>query len=376
MTEHVQVREGVWRTRDGREIVISLRDFGDAEPTSFVWCSKSTGEYETWRDDGRNTLSKFPQPLDLVEFLRPLPGTETTTEQLAEIEAGMAEIESDVAELVQQDEACRLQAELVLVTAERETLRADLTEVASERDALVCEINEATAARDNLQQQLATMTYERDILAQRLMTKPSEDSLQKQVGKQQIEINTLKDQLQDMTGDRDQSARELLRVTADRDNLLQLRDRLQETLREQRQAIESARAVQQQLAAMTSDRDRLAGELANAQQLAADLRGEVDFVRTQKAAQEHQLRAAIARLQRELQQARIDLEAERQVVPGEIAINDAAFSGFNKGKTWAFREVHNWLRPFAGAGAKDAAALLDAVPGLVKRLAQCEGVEI
>jgi seryl-tRNA synthetase len=168
------------------------------------------------------------------------------------------------------------------------------------------------------------MTTERDILAQRLVTKHSEKALQKQVSRQQIEINTLQDKLQDVT----------------------------------------------------SDRDRLAGELANAQQLAADLRGEVDFVRAQKTAQEHELRAAIARLQRELHQARIDLEAERQVPRSEIAISDAAFAGFNKGKTWAFREVCDWLRPFVGADAKDAAALLDAVPGLVKRLAQCEGVEI
>jgi hypothetical protein len=50
--------------------------------------------------------------------------------------------------------------------------------------------------------------------------------------------------------------------------------------------------------------------------------------------------------------------------------------GFGDGKSHAFRKVHNWLRPFVGAGAEDAAALLDAVPRLVKRLAECEGVEI
>jgi hypothetical protein len=50
--------------------------------------------------------------------------------------------------------------------------------------------------------------------------------------------------------------------------------------------------------------------------------------------------------------------------------------GFSDGKAWAFREVHHWLRPFVGANPEDAAGLLDAVPGLVKRLAECEGVEI
>jgi hypothetical protein len=350
MSEQVQVREGVWRTRDGREIAIRARDFGDSEPTPWCWCSESTGEFETWRNDGWNTFSYryHKQPLDLIEYLRPLPGTEaapeqqTTTDTLTQIEG----------QIDQEQPWERLAV------------------------ALQQQLTESLADRDRLQQQVATTTAERDILAQRLWVKPSEEFLQKQVSRQQIEVNTLKDRLGDMTTDRDQSARELFRVTADRDGLLQLRDRLQETLREQRQAIEAARAVQQQLAAMTSDRDRLAGELANAQQLAADLRGEVDFVRTQKTAQEHQLRAAIARLQRELQQARIDLEAERQVPRSEIAIGDATFAGFTKGKAWAFREVCDWLRPFVGADAKDAAALLDAVPGLVKRLAQCEGVEV
>jgi hypothetical protein len=290
MTEQVQVRPGVWLTRGCEQLEIR-----PSRVEGWPWlgvCGRTLWHYrDNGRVDDRGVMDE-----DLIEFIRPLPGTEsepqqeTTTDTLVQIEG----------QIDQEQPWDRLAV------------------------ALQQQLTESLAERDRLQQQLETMTSERDLLAQRLMTKDSEKALQKQVGKQQIEINTLQDKLQDVT----------------------------------------------------SDRDRLAGELANAQQLAADLRGEVDFVRTQKTAQEHQLRAAIARLQRELQQARIDLEAERQVPRSEIAISDAAFAGFTKGKAWAFREVCDWLRPFVGADAKDAAALLDAVPGLVKRLAQCEGVEI
>jgi hypothetical protein len=220
----VQIREGVWRTRGGRQV--EVRERSGADSYSFRWAGMLLQINESWRDDGRWSAKNETSHRDLVEYVGPLP-KQTTTEQLAEIEAGMAEIEKDVAELVQQDKACSLQAELLLVTSERETLRADLTEVASERDALVREINEATADRDRLQRELADMTKhsaellesaqqardERDLLAQRLVTKPSEENLQKQVGRQQIEINTLKDQLQDMTADRDEQAR--LRETVD-----------------------------------------------------------------------------------------------------------------------------------------------------------------
>jgi predicted nucleic acid-binding Zn-ribbon protein len=471
MSEQIQVREGVWRTRDGREIVISLRDFGDAEPTSFVWFSKSTGEYETWLDNGRNTLSKFPQPLDLIEYLRPLPGTqptpeaapepqqvqvcagvwltrdgehvevrardmtgnessewqwlgrrknllatwrndgtlnasreqstgdlvqflrplpepETTTDTLAEIEAGMAEIEKDVAELVQQDEACRLQAELVLVTAERETLRADLTEVASERDALVREINVATAARDRLEQQMEVMTSERDILAQRLWTKPSEEALQKQNAKQQIEINTLKDRLGDMTTDRDQSASAVLRVTADRDGLLQTVAQLQrqlasmtserdEVATELLAMTDHCSQQQEQLQATTADRDRLAGELANAQRLAADLRSEVDFVRTQKTAQEHELRAEIGRLQRELQQARIEIDAAGQQ-PAPADTSEQIERIWDEARERAVSEIIELITPLQVATGTHAEAVLQILPAVIRRWMDnggCDDVE-
>jgi hypothetical protein len=230
----VQIREGVWRTRGGRQV--EVRERSGADSYSFRWAGMLLQINESWRDDGRWSAKNETSHRDLVEYVGPLPRQaapepapepapeqQTTTDTLTQIEGQIAAM-SDVAEDVGGVELRAL----------------------------------AYAAKiDSLQQQLATMTVERDILAQRLWVKPSEEALQKENSRKQIEINTLKDRLGDMTTDRDQSARELLRVTADRDGLLQLRDRLQETLREQRQAIEAARAVQQQLAAMTSDRDRL-----------------------------------------------------------------------------------------------------------------------
>jgi hypothetical protein len=235
----VEIREGVWRTRDGRQM--QVRENTDWGLPSHPWVAEFDGEQYIWMRDGRYH-AEASSTADLVAYLRPLPKAETTTETLVEIEQQAAEdLQQWMAATALQRR--RLEAELSAMTAERDRLQRELADMTKHSAEL---LESAQQARD-----------ERDLLAQRLMTKPSEEFLRKSVARQQIEINTLEDQLQDMTAHRDQSARELLRVTADRDGLLQLRDRLQETLREQRQAIESARGVQQQLAAMTSDRDRL-----------------------------------------------------------------------------------------------------------------------
>jgi septal ring factor EnvC (AmiA/AmiB activator) len=201
----VQVREGVWLTRDGEHVEVRARDMTGNESSEWQWLGRRKNLLATWRNDGTLNASREQSNGDLVQFLRPLPATETTTEQLAEIEAGMAEIEKDVAELVQQDEASRLRAELVQVTT----------------------------ARDYLEQQLAFTTSERDILAQRLATNPSEEALQKEVSRKQIEINTLKDQLEFTRGQRDAARFEITAMTS-----------AHETLR-------------RQFTAMTADRDRL-----------------------------------------------------------------------------------------------------------------------
>jgi hypothetical protein len=73
----------------------------------------------------------------------------------------------------------------------------------------------------------------------------------------------------------------------------------------------------------------------------------------------------------------LQAEVERRSQPdNDVAVVAAHLKGVRDGKGLAFREVHNWLRPFVGANPEDAAGLLDAVPGLVKRLAECEGVTI
>jgi chromosome segregation ATPase len=224
-----------------------------------------------------------------------------------------------------------------------------------------------TADRDRLQQAHQAMTEhaaellesaqqardQRDLLAQKLVTKPSEEALQKQVGKQQIEINTLKDKLQDMTSERDEIATELRAMT---DHCEQQREKLQAT---------------------TADRDRLQAEVANAQRLSADLRGEADFVRTQKTAQEHELRAANARLERELRDARIALDAEGETpATNRRAIADAHLVGAQTGRQAAFEAVERWVEVLDGVDSELAAAVLQALPGCIRRLAEREGVTL
>jgi predicted RNase H-like HicB family nuclease len=315
----VEIRDGVWRTRDGRQM--QVRKNTDCQLPSHPWVAEFDGEQYIWMRDGR-FHAEADSPADLVAYLRPLPKAETTTETLAEIEQQAAE------DLQQWMEATalqrrRLEAELSAVTAERDRLQQahqTMTEHAREL------LESAQQARD-----------QRDLLAQKLVTKPSEEALQKQNAKQQIEINTLQDQLETMTTDRE--------------------------------------TLWRQFAAMTADRDRLATEVANAQRLASDLRSEVDFVRTQKTAQEHELRGQIDRLQRELRDARIEIDAAAQD-PGEAAKDAAHEQGFDRGQAWAFSAVHSWVRPLVGASPDDAAGLLQALPGCIRRLAEREGVTL
>jgi hypothetical protein len=171
----IQVCEGVWMTRDGEHVEVRARDTTGLE-TEWRWEGMRRGHMRTWRDDG--TIHIERRGLcdgDLVEFLRPLPGTEaapepqTTTDTLAQIEGQIDQAEP----------------------WERLAM------------ALQQQVTESLADRDRLEQQLATMTTERDNLAQRVWVKPSEEALQKQVSRQQIQINTLQDKLTDMTVDRD-----------------------------------------------------------------------------------------------------------------------------------------------------------------------------
>jgi hypothetical protein len=265
-----QVREGVWRTRDGREIAVRARDFGDAAPTSWGWYGMIDGRFEVFCDDGRNTVLHTPQPLDLVEFLRPLPGTEAAPEpQPVEIREGVwkmrggNEIEvragSDFGDWPyrgQDSEGeiywCRdgrladsgAPSDCDLVTylrplpgteaepapeaaPEPQTTTDTLAQIEGQIDqaepwerlavALQQQLTESLAERDRLQRELTDMANhavellesaqqardERDLLAQKLMTKPSEEALQKENSRKQIEINTLQDKLQDVTSDRD-----------------------------------------------------------------------------------------------------------------------------------------------------------------------------
>jgi uncharacterized coiled-coil DUF342 family protein len=121
-----------------------------------------------------------------------------------------------------------------------------------------------------------------------------------------------------------------------------------------RKAIKS---LQTQLASAGAERDQLANELVAMTTYCSRQREEL---------QELQEKLALMTQDR-------DQLAEAVNAAAQTALCER---GFSDGKTWAFREVHHWLRPFVGANPEDAAALLDAVPGLVKRLAECEGVTI
>jgi chromosome segregation ATPase len=341
MSEEIQVCAGIWKTRSGH--AVEVRQNNSQLIPDFPWRGALFDVVEIWRNNGRWMSEMHYDHRDLVEYVGPLP-QQTTTDTLAEIE-------EQIAECVQQDEAHTLRAELV----------------------------QATAARDSLQQQLATMQYERDILAQRLVTKHSEKALQKQVGKQQIEINTLEDRLQDMTDDRETLRRQFEAMTADWDGLQAELAIAIESLQNERFQAQTAHAgckrAEELLADMTAERDRLAAEATDAQRLAADLRGEVDFVRGQKTAQEHQLRAEIARLERGWRQAQIDLDAERETPAANCrAVVDAHLIGAQTGRQAAFEAVERWLEPLSGVDSEHAAAVLQALPGCIRKLAELEGV--
>jgi hypothetical protein len=292
----VEIREGVWRTRDGRQM--QVRENTDWGLPSHPWVAEFDGEQYIWMRDGRYH-AEASSTADLVAYLGPLPKAETTTETLVEIEQQAAE------DLQQWMEATALQ---------RRRLEAELSAMTAERDELARELAVSAQHCERQRQQMEVMTSERDILAQRLVTKHSEKALQKQVGKQQIEINTLQDKLQDVT----------------------------------------------------SDRDRLAGELANAQRLAADLRSEVDFVRIQKTAQEHQLRAAIARLQRELRDARIEIDAAGQQ-PAPADKSEQIERIWDDSRERAVSEIIELVIPLQVATGTHAESVLQILPAVIRR---------
>jgi chromosome segregation ATPase len=136
-----------------------------------------------------------------------------------------------------------------------------------------------------------------------------------------------------------------------------------------------------QLGEVQEQRDNLAGLPFDCDRLTKELQAMTEHCsRQREELQELQTTLANVTQSRDVLMMQVhDLQAEveRRAQPdNDVAVVAAHLKGVRDGKGLAFREVHNWLRPFVGAGAEDAAALLDAVPGLVKRLAECEGVTI
>jgi hypothetical protein len=295
----VELCAGVWKTRSGHEV--EVRENIGQLAKDFPWRGALFGVMEIWRTSGRWMNDMHYDHRDLVEYVRPLPEPKTTTDTLAEIEGQVNEtLQEALGQALERAHIDDMRRAIDAMTAERDRLQRELTDMANHAVEL---LESAQQARD-----------ERDLLAQRLLTKHSEKALQKQNAKQQIEINTLKDKLQDMT----------------------------------------------------TDRDRLAGELANAQRLAADLRGEVDFVRTQKTAQEHELRAEIGRLQRELQQARIEIDAAGQQ-PAPADTSEQIERIWDEARERAVSEIIELLIPLQVATGTHAEAVLQILPAVIRR---------
>jgi chromosome segregation ATPase len=396
--EQVRVREGVWRTRGGDHVEVRARQ--DRVQTQFQWVGSIFGVAHRWRDDGRKSAD-VDHHCDLVAYVGSLPETEEQAGETLQETLGQALEQAYIADLKKALDAVtadrdRLQQQLEAMATANETLRRHFAWMTADRDILHAELKDAnellqnerleaqaahagrkraeenleamttdrdqsargllrvtadrdgllqtvaqlqqqletmTADRDSLEQQLATMTYERDNLAQRLWTKPSEEALQKRVAKQNIEINTLEDRLQDMTDDRETLRRQFEAMTADWDGLqaeLAIAiESLQNERLEAQQAHAGRKRAEENLEAMTAHCDRLAAEINT---------------------------------------------AERE--SGKTADEAAHQEGFDNGQSWAFQVMYTWVQPLAGASRDESPGLIRALPGLIRRLAEREGVVI
>jgi hypothetical protein len=409
MGEQIQVREGVWRTRDGREIVISLRDFGDAEPTSFVWFSKSTGEYETWLDNGRNTLSKFPQPLDLIEYVRPLPGTKAEPEpQPVQVREGVWLTRGGrQVEVRERSGPTRFRWVGVLLgineswrddgqwSVKNETNHRDLVEyvgplpeqtttdtkrveicegVWRTRDGRQVHVRENTdwrlpshpwAAEFDGEQYIwmrdgryhAGADSPADLVAYLRPLPKAETTtetlaeIEAQVAEveQQDEAHTLRAELSQAPAARDSLEQQLEAMTSERD----------EVANELRAMTDHCSRQREQLESLSASRDQLAILLSNAQ-CAHDM-----------------MQRQVQQLQAELRQARIEIDAEKEAPANNCrAIAEGHLIGAQNGRQAAFEAVERWLEPLAAVDSEHAAAVLQALPGCIRKLAELEGVTL
>jgi seryl-tRNA synthetase len=138
----------------------------------------------------------------------------------------------------------------------------------------------------------------------------------------------------------------------------------------------SIKSLQTQLASAAAERDHLASELVAMTNHCSRQREEVQAL-TEKRDQLTILLSNAQCAHDMMQRQSEELQAEAVAKHNrDFAIAEAHAKGVTEGKTAAYREVHHWLRPFAGAYPHEPAALLDAMPGLIKRMAECEGVAI
>jgi hypothetical protein len=332
MSEQVQVREGVWRTREGEEVEVRARDLTGIESSEWRWEGKRHGHMVTWRDDGMIHIERRTSNGDLMQFLRPLPGTEpepvpVSEPQPVQVRAGIWKTRSGREVEVRERDAngpTRFRWE-GLVCGVRESWRDDgtrsLRDEADRRD-LVEYVGP-------LPQQTTT-----DTLAQ----------IEEQVAdiEQQDEAHTLRAELAQATAARDRLQAELEAMTAERDEQARLRETLDATCR------------------------ILGGDAKHWKNRAQEISDcmAVEITRAERA-------------EAQVRELRIELDAEGETpANNRRAIAEGHLIGAQTGRQAAFEAVERWLEPLSGVDSEHAAAVLQALPGCIRKLAELEGVTL
>jgi hypothetical protein len=376
-----QVCKGLWKTRSGQLVEVRARQ--DRVQTQYRWIGSIFGVAHRWRDDGRKFEGR-DHHCDLVLYVGSLPETEEQAGETLQETLGQALEQAYIADLkkaldavtadrdrLQQahqtmtehareflesgqqarDERDNLQQQLEAATAEGCRFSLDLYRMTGERDNLRTQL----AAMDSLEQQLATMTRERDILA------VDADMCRLTCKRVRADLATI-------TSERDEVANELRAMT------------------------DHCSRQQEQLQALTEKREQLTVLLSNAQcahdvqqrqvqQLQAEARAVNELLQNERL-EAQQAHAGRKRAEENLEAMTAHCDrlaseintAERE--SGKTADEAAHQEGFDNGQSWAFQVMYTWVQPLAGASRDESPGLIRALPGLIRRLAEREGVVI
>jgi NTP pyrophosphatase (non-canonical NTP hydrolase) len=259
-TQQLQLMPGIWKTREGHEVEVQ-ENIGQLAK-DFPWRGSLLGVTEIWRNNGRWMNNATDDHRDLVAYVQPLPRAESQT----------AEPNTNEKEPVIRK--ARKLGEFITEGTDGYTywwpnsVRGPRGHLSSQQLRwLADELDKRNAERDNVVRE--------DL--ERSSNSTEETEMSSTEGRDDLSQTTLL--WQNAESDRRILADEVKSLRQELDAVITERD----TLR-------------RQFAAMTADRDRLQEQLKDARRLGYDLRNEVDFLRIDKTAQEHQLRAEIARV--------------------------------------------------------------------------------